>query len=116
MDLKSLKNYCSAKPGSYETFPFDFQTLVFKVGSKMFLLTDIYENPLKINVKCDPDLADILRQGYPAITPGYHMNKRHWNTILLDGTIPDSQIERYIDDSYDLVVKSLKKAERELLK
>lgn len=82
----------------------------------MFLLTDIYENPLKINVKCDPDLADILRQGYPAITPGYHMNKRHWNTILLDGTIPDSQIERFIDDSYDLVVKSLKKDERELLK
>jgi predicted DNA-binding protein (MmcQ/YjbR family) len=116
MDLYTLKSYCLTKPGALEAFPFDFHTLVFKVGSKMFALTDIHEQILTVNLKCDPDLADELRQSYPAITPGYHMNKRHWNTIRLDGTIPDEQIQKLIDHSYQLVVSSLKKAEKELLK
>lgn len=113
IDLQQLKKYCLSKKGVSEDFPFDDETLVFKVGSKMFALTNIKEKELKINLKCDPMMAQDLRQEYEAIKPGYHMNKTHWNTVQVDGTIDDNIIEMLIDISYDLVFKGLRKKERE---
>ena len=113
IDLQQLKKYCLSKKGVSEDFPFDDETLVFKVGSKMFALTNIKEKELKINLKCDPMMAQDLRQEYEAIKPGYHMNKTHWNTVEIDGTINDNIIEMLIDISYDLVFKGLRKKERE---
>lgn len=113
IDLQQLKKYCLSKKGVSEDFPFDDETLVFKVGSKMFALTNIKEKELKINLKCDPMMAQDLRQEYEAIKPGYHMNKTHWNTVEIDGTIDDNIIEMLIDISYDLVFKGLRKKERE---
>lgn len=113
IDLQQLKKYCLSKKGVSEDFPFDDETLVFKVGSKMFALTNIKEKQLKINLKCDPMMAQDLRQEYEAIKPGYHMNKIHWNTVEIDGTIDDNIIEMLIDISYDLVFKGLRKKERE---
>jgi predicted DNA-binding protein (MmcQ/YjbR family) len=115
MNLHELKTYCLSKKGTQETFPFDTETLVFKVGSKMFALTNINEKPMTLNLKCDPDFADDLRKEYPSITPGYHMNKRHWNTILIDGTLPDDLIKHLIDLSYNLVFKNLTKKEKDQL-
>lgn len=113
MNLKELKNYCLNKKGVYEDFPFDDETLVFKVGSKMFVLTNINEKELKLNLKCDPIMAQDLRREYAAIKPGYHMNKKHWNTVEVDDSIDDNIIKMLIDISYDLVFKGLKKKERE---
>lgn len=113
IDIQQLKKYCLSKKGVSEDFPFDDETLVFKVGSKMFALTNINEKELKVNLKCDPIMAQDLRQEYEAIKPGYHMNKIHWNTVEIDGTIDDNMIEMLIDISYDLVFKGLKKKERE---
>ena len=119
MDKQSLREICNGKIGALETFPFDEVTLVFKVMGKMFALMSIDtpdDQPQRINLKCDPTLAEILRQQYKAVIPGYHMNKKHWNTIICDGSIPDDEIIEMIDNSYDLVVKGLKKAEKEQLK
>ena len=103
-----------SKKGAFEDRPFGPETAVFKVMRKMFgLLGD--EDPLAANLKCDPDEAVFLRQMYTAVQPGYHMNKRHWNTVTVDGTIPDDEIRQMVDASYNLVVKSLKKADREAL-
>jgi len=113
MDLQELRNYCLNKKGTSEDFPFDDETLVFKVGSKMFGLTNIKANELKVNLKCDPIMAEALRREYEAITPGYHMNKKHWNTIAFDGSISEDNIKTFIDISYNLVFKGLKKAEKE---
>lgn len=113
LNLQQLKKYCLSKKGVYEDFPFDDETLVFKVGSKMFALTNINEKELKVNLKCDPMMAQDLRREYVAIKPGYHMNKIHWNTVEIDGSIDDKIIEMLIDISYDLVFKGLKKKERE---
>jgi predicted DNA-binding protein (MmcQ/YjbR family) len=113
--LKTLRAYCCAKAGAVETYPFDDETLVFKVMGKMFALTNIKSAELSINLKCDPDWAMILRDHYTAVTAGYHMNKRHWNSVFIDGSIPDDEIWEMIDHSYRLVVKGLKKAEREKL-
>ena len=113
-----LRAYCGAKKGALEDFPFGEETLVFKVMGKMFALMPLDVPPNKphtINLKCDPELAQVLRQTYPAVQPGYHMNKQHWNTIICDGSIPDDEIYEMIDNSYTLVVKSLKKADREKL-
>ena len=118
MDREQLRAYCNAKKGVEETFPFDDVTLVFKVMGKMFALTSLdtpLDEPARVNLKCDPTLAIMLRETYPAVLPGYHMNKRHWNTVVLDGTIPPDEIEEMIDNSYDLVVRGLKKADRERL-
>jgi len=101
-----------SKPGAIEDFPFDTVTLVAKVGGKMFALISTNAKPLSMNLKCDPARAVILRELYPAILPGYHMNKQHWNTLLLDDSIPDTEILSMIDDSYALVVKGLPKARR----
>ena len=118
MDRYELRAYCNSKTAAEETFPFDETTLVVKVMGKMFALmgTDIPEDrPQTVNLKCDPTLALILRETYSAVIPGYHMNKKHWNTVILDGTVPDDEIIEMIDNSYDLVVKGLKKADREKL-
>ena len=118
MDRHTLRAYCNRKIAAEETFPFDATTLVVKVMGKMFALmgTDTpHDQPQTLNLKCDPTLAVILRETYSAVIPGYHMNKKHWNTVICDGTIPDAEIIEMIDHSYDLVVKGLKKADREKL-
>jgi predicted DNA-binding protein (MmcQ/YjbR family) len=112
MDFISLHKYLMEKTGAVEDFPFDTGTLVVKVEGKMFALVGISDDPLRVNLKCDPEKAEILRELYPAIIPGYHMNKRHWNTIVLDGSIADQDIFSMIDDSYELVVKGLPRAKR----
>ncbi len=113
--LERLRAYCAKKPAAAETFPFDEDTLVFKVMGKMFALTDIAAPELAVNLKCDPDWSLILREHYGAVKPGYHMNKRHWNTVTLDGSIPEDEVWEMIDHSYRLVVKGLKKSDREKL-
>jgi len=113
--LKTLRDYCYAKPGAVETFPFDDETLVFKVMGKMFALTNIKAPISAVNLKCDPDWALILRDHYAAVSAGYHMNKSHWNTVTIDGSIPDDEIWEMIDHSYRLVVKGLKRADQERL-
>lgn len=113
--LEQLRHYCQQKPGAYENFPFDNVTLTFRVKGKMFALCNVNDAPLEVNLKCDPELSELLRQHYEAIKPGWHMNKRHWNTVTLDGSIPEDEIKELIDMSYELVVKKLPKSEREKL-
>jgi predicted DNA-binding protein (MmcQ/YjbR family) len=114
MHIESLREYCLLKKGVDEGFPFDNNTLVFKVMGKMFALTGIDPGD-KVNLKCDPAIALELREQYPEIQPGYHMNKQHWNTVRLDGSLEESLLKRMIDDSYQLVVDSLPKKDRLLL-
>lgn len=111
MNIEELRTWCISKKGVSEDFPFDETTLVFKVMGKMFALTDL-EGDLSINLKCDPEKAVELRELYPCVMPGYHMNKRHWNTILLDGSVPDQLIRQWIDHSYAMVVEKLTKKQR----
>jgi predicted DNA-binding protein (MmcQ/YjbR family) len=112
MDQHELKAACLALPGAQEEFPFGDEVSVCKVGGKMFALCGLDAQPLRLSVKCDPELAVQLRAAHPAIAPGYHLNKRHWNTITLDGSLPDQMVADLLDDSYDLVVASLPKARR----
>ena len=105
MNFDSLCKYILDKPGANEDFPFGPSAMVFKVRNKMFALIALKETPLRINLKCDPELARHLRGRYDAVQPGYHMNKKHWNTVTIDGSIPDAEIITMIDDSYDLVTK-----------
>lgn len=97
------------------SFPFDDKTAVFKVAKKMFALVGLEWNPLAVNLKCDPDDAQILRSQFVAITPGYHMNKDHWNTVVLDGSLEPGLIKKLIEDSYFLVVRSMSKKEQKRL-
>ena len=113
--FEKLRKTLLSKPGSFEDFPFGPEVSVFKVRSKMFALSSPGETPLRVNLKCYPEEAEVQRGMFAAVLPGYHMNKRHWNTIILDGSIPDPLIEEMIDTSYNLVVKGLKKSEREML-
>lgn len=115
MNIEEIRDYCLAKKGVTESFPFDDVTLVFKVMNKMFALLSL-DGDLSINLKCDPEKAIDLREEYPAVQPGYHMNKKHWNTIYMDGSISRNQIEQLIDDSYGLIVSSLAKKLKEELK
>ena len=115
MTKKKLMDYLLAKKGSKPGYPFGPGTLVFKVGGKMFALLAEDEDPWTINLKCNPDDALTLRAAYPAIIPGYHMNKRWWNTLTLDGSLPDAMLRELVDQSYDLVVRGLSKHEREKL-
>ncbi len=108
MNIESYRNYCLNKKGVTESFPFDAKTLVFKVGGKMFALTNV-DNFGSINLKCDPELSLELRERYQAVKPGYHMNKKHWNSITINEDLPDPKIYELIDLSYNLVVKSLTK-------
>jgi predicted DNA-binding protein (MmcQ/YjbR family) len=108
MNIEEFRDYCLSKKGTTDSFPFDQTTLVIKVMDKMFTLTDL-EGQFSINLKCDPEKAIELREQFPAVIPGYHMNKTHWNTIIIDGSIPDKLLYQWIDDSYDLIVKKLPK-------
>ncbi len=107
--LDSLRAYLLSKKGAVEETPFGPDTLVFKVMGKMFALLAWQDDPLRITLKCAPDDALALRQQYQAVQPGYYMNKRHWNTITLDGSVPESELLAMIDDSYTLVVRGLTK-------
>jgi predicted DNA-binding protein (MmcQ/YjbR family) len=93
-----------------ESLPFGEDTLVFKVNNKIFLLASLDATPLQFNVKCDPEKAVELRESYSCVLPGYHMNKKHWNTVIIDGTIPGEMLRKFIDDSYELVKGNKKKA------
>jgi predicted DNA-binding protein (MmcQ/YjbR family) len=103
MNIESLREYCLSKPDAEETLPFGPDTLVFKVNGKIFLLAGMDDEPLSFNVKCDPDKAIELREQFACVLPGYHMNKKHWNTIIVDGSVSSKQIKEWIDDSYALV-------------
>ena len=105
MNIENLREYCLRKPGVEETLPFGPDTLVYKVADKLFLLTSLDEEQLSFNVKCDPDRAIELREQYTCVQPGYHMNKKHWNTIIVDGSVPLKQLKEWIDHSYELVAK-----------
>jgi len=109
MNIETLQQYCLSKKGVTEELPFGPDTLVYKVGGKMFLLAPLDTDPLQFNVKCDPDEAEQLRSEFACVLPGYHMNKKHWNTIVADGTVSDKLLQRWIDSSFDLVFNSLPK-------
>ena len=113
MNIDDIKNYCMKKKGTYIDFPFDEKTMVFKVGSKMYALINITETELRINLKCNPDLALDLRSEYEAVIPGYHMNKKHWNTVYLNKDVSEEKLFEMVNHSYDLIFKSLKKVEKE---
>ena len=115
MDLEGFRKHCLSKGSVKEEMPFGDDTAVFKVAGKMFALAALDDVPATVNLKCDPDLALELRDRYEQVQPGYHMNKRHWNTVVLDGAIADGEIRRWIDHSYDLVVQSLPRSRRQRL-
>lgn len=116
MNIEELREYCISKKGVTESLPFGPETLVFKVMDKAFLLTDMEGSPLQFNVKCDPEKAIELREKYPCVIPGYHMNKKHWNTIIVDGSVSIKLLHEWIRDSYNLVISGLtRKAKQELM-
>jgi predicted DNA-binding protein (MmcQ/YjbR family) len=109
-----LRRACLAMPGATETFPFGPENSVFKVCGKIFAISRLDREPsLRISLKCEPGLAEQLRVSHAAITPGYHLNKRHWNTVVLDGSVPDAMVRDMIEDSYDLIVAKLPKRTRQ---
>ena len=110
MDLAEFREYCLTKRGASEEIPFGPDVLVFKVAGKMFALAALDELPTTVNLKCDPDLALDLRDRYEQVRPGYHMNKKHWNTIEIEAGIPDVELRKMIDHSYELVIKRLPKS------
>jgi predicted DNA-binding protein (MmcQ/YjbR family) len=109
MDLETFRQYCLGKLAATESTPFGEDVLVFKVGGKMFALAALDEVPPTVDLKCDPDLALDLRDRYEQVAPGYHMNKKHWNTVEIEGGIPDAELRKMIDHSYNLVIKKLPK-------
>ena len=115
MNATELRRWCLAQPGAVEEFPFTPEHSVFKVAGKMFALSALDRTPLEVSVKCEPELALQLRETYAAIRPGYHLNKTHWNTVTLDGSLPDRLVRDLVEDSYDLVVSALPKRTREEL-
>lgn len=116
MNIEELRTYCLSKKGATEGFPFGPDTLVFKVGEKVFLLTGLDAHPVSFNVKCDPERAVDLREQYPSsVLPGYHMNKKHWNTVRVNGELSIKQLQELIDHSYELVYNSLPQRIRESL-
>lgn len=115
MNAAELRACCLAQVGAIEDFPFGPEHSVFKVAGKMFALSTLDRTPLEVSLKCEPEIAVDLRGSYAAIRPGYHLNKRHWNTITLDGSLPDKLVRDLIEDSYDLVVSALPRRTREQL-
>jgi predicted DNA-binding protein (MmcQ/YjbR family) len=115
MDATELRAWCLRQTGATEEFPFGPENSVFKVAGKIYALSALERTPLAVSVKCEPELAVGLRASYPAIRPGYHLNKRHWNTLTLDGSLPDQLVRDLIEDSYDLVVSALPRRTREQL-
>lgn len=115
MNLEQIREYCISKGDVEETTPFGPDTIVFKVMGKAFLLIGFDNDPLQFNVKCDPEIAIDLRERYDCVLPGYHMNKKHWNTIVVDGSVSIQLLKGWIDHSYELVVESLPKKEKNKL-
>jgi predicted DNA-binding protein (MmcQ/YjbR family) len=115
VDATELKDHCLSFRGSAETFPFGPETSVFKVEGKIFAISSLGRRPLEVSVKCEPPLAEQLREAHPAVRPGYHLNKRHWNTVAIDGSISDQMLRDMIEDSYDLVVSRLPISRRRAL-
>ena len=112
MDLEQFREYCLSKVAATESMPFGEDVLVFKAAGKIFALAALDEIPVTVNLKCDPDVALALRDQYEQVRPGYHMNKKHWNTVEIESGIPEAELRRMIDHSYELVVKSLPKTAR----
>lgn len=115
LDYQAFYDYCLTKPGSSHDFPFGPDVSVFRVAGKMFALCNPHQEPLKINLKCEPLLAELLRDKYTAVAPGWHMSKRHWNTVTVGEDLSDAQVYDQIDQSYDLIVAGLSKKVRNLL-
>lgn len=113
MNVEDLRDYCLLKPGTTEEFPFDNETLVFKIGGKIFLLIRLAPGN-SFNVKCDPERAVMLREQYTEIVPGFHMNKKHWNTVYMDGNLKTDLLKELIDHSYELVLAGFSKNQREI--
>jgi predicted DNA-binding protein (MmcQ/YjbR family) len=115
VNAAELRDHCLAFPGSAETFPFGAETSVFKVAGKIFALSRLTGEPLEVSVKCEPLLAQQLRAAHSTVRPGYHLNKRHWNTVTIDGSLVDEMLRDMIEDSYDLVVSRLSASRRRAL-
>jgi predicted DNA-binding protein (MmcQ/YjbR family) len=116
MTPDEMRETCLAMPGAIEDFPFSPDNSVFKVAGKIFAISALAGEPLRVSLKCEPGLAEQLRADHPAITPGYHLNKRHWNTVVVDGSVPDALVRDMIEDSYDLIVAALPRAKRRALR
>ncbi|MET3732269.1 MmcQ/YjbR family DNA-binding protein [Moheibacter stercoris] len=112
MHIEDFHQYCLSKKAVTEEFPFGPETLVFKVGGKIFALSGLDNPEFSVNLKCDPTYAEELRENYEEVQPGYHMNKKHWNTISFEGNLSEELLQKLIDHSYELVVKSLSKQKR----
>jgi len=112
---RALRKLCLGFPGESETFPFGPEHSVFKVEGKLFAISALGASPLKVSLKCEPELAEQLRAAHEAIAPGYHLNKRHWNTVTLDGSLSDAMVRDMVEDSYDLIVAAMPRAMRERL-
>lgn len=115
MNIEEFREYCLAKKGVTEDFPFDEVTLCIRVAGKIFAITGLDEDRFAVNLKCDPEFALDLRERYPEVQPGWHMNKKHWNTVDFEGALDEATLRQLVDHSYEQVVKSLKKSERILL-
>src|SRR5579875_1577476 len=115
MSPAELRRHCLSFPGAEETFPFGPHTSVFKVAGKMFGLSQLGADELRVSLKCEPALAEQLRQAHKGVIPGYHLNKRHWNTVIVDGSLPGQMVKDMIEDSYDLVVSALPESRRRAL-
>ena len=115
MTRARVRALCAARPGAVETHPFGPGVAVYKVGGKMFALVPHEGDPATVNLKCDPEWSEVLRNAYPAVRPGYHQNKQHWNTVVLDGTVPEDEVEELVAHSYALVLESLPRRVREAL-
>jgi predicted DNA-binding protein (MmcQ/YjbR family) len=115
MNAGELRDHCLSFSGAEETFPFGGKTSVFKVGGKMFALSQLDADSLRVSVKCEPRLAEELRAAHPEVIPGYHLNKRHWNTVIIGEALADGVVRDMVEDSYDLVVSKLPAAERRAL-
>ena len=115
MNPTELRDHVLSYAGAEETFPFGTETSVFKVAGKMFALSRLGADSLRVSLKCEPRLAEALRAAHPAVIPGYHLNKRHWNTVIIDGSLPEPMIRSMIEDSYDLVVSKLSRSRRRAL-
>jgi predicted DNA-binding protein (MmcQ/YjbR family) len=111
MNIEELRDYCISKPAVTESFPFDANTLVFKVAGKMFLLTDLVDS-FSMNIKNTPEKVIELKEQYPSVLPGYHMNKIHWITVMIDGMIDDKMLKQWIDESYNLIVSGFTRKEK----
>jgi len=115
MKPAELRDHCLSYTGAEETFPFGPETSVFKVAGKMFALSQLGTDSLRVSLKCEPQLAEALRGAHAAVLPGYHLNKRHWNTVIIDGSLSDDAVRNMIEDSYDLVVSKLPRPHRRAL-